>query len=142
MKTLADLDDTHWAGTNELWLDPMGDKVTTCNATLHVEGSKVIYTWSHGGQTQHGTLSFTGETASFCDTFHSTDAMVCAALPGAKGLAQVQGKYGPDKDWGWRIGLVYRTPMEQLVLQMTNIAPWGEEARAVRMALKRSTGGA
>jgi hypothetical protein len=27
--------------------------------------------------------------------------------------------------------------MDNLVLQMTNIAPWGEEARAVRMTFKQ-----
>jgi hypothetical protein len=45
----------------------------------------------------------------------------------------VQGAYGPDRDWGWRIGLSLRAPTGELVLRMTNIAPWGEEARAVRM---------
>jgi hypothetical protein len=35
------------------------------------------------------------------------------------------------------MGLVLRPPAGELVLQMTNITPWGEEARAVRMTFTR-----
>jgi hypothetical protein len=52
-------------------------------------------------------------------------------------LFQLQYEYGPDADWRWRIALTLRAPTDELVLQMTNIAPWGEEARAVRMVAKR-----
>ena len=49
-------------------------------------------------------------------------------------LFTVQGTYGAGEgpDWGWRSQLSVR-PLGagQLVLQMTNIAPWGEETRAV-----------
>jgi hypothetical protein len=38
--------------------------------------------------------------------------------------------------WGWESKLTER-PDDSLVLQMTNIAPWGEEDRAVRMLFAR-----
>ena len=44
---------------------------------------------------------------------------------------------GPQAEWRWRIGLSVREPSGELVLQMTNVAPWGEETRAVRMICTR-----
>jgi len=62
--------------------------------------------------------------------------MVCCAVPGTRAVLCVEGSY--METWGWRIALCHRAPTGELVLQMTNIAPWGEEARAVRMTAKRS----
>ena len=45
---------------------------------------------------------------------------------------------GEGPDWGWRLRVCLRTMgPERLVLQMTNVTPWGEEARAVRMTCER-----
>jgi hypothetical protein len=49
----------------------------------------------------------------------------------------VEGVWGPERDWGWRIGL-YLRPTDELALQMTVITPWGEEGRAVRMVFQRA----
>ena len=133
MTTLADLDGSRFAGIAELWLDPTGDQVERSDFTLAVDGTTVSYTRSHDGKGQSGSIAVVGESAEFVDTFHSPEAMKCEAVSGARGLFQLEGRYGPDSDWGWRIGLSFRTPTGELVLQMTNIAPWGEEARAVRM---------
>lgn len=60
--------------------------------------------------------------------------------PEADGTALVNVRFaypapeGPD--WGWRIAVCER-PSGELVLQMTNVTPWGEEARAVRMVFRR-----
>ena len=75
---------------------------------------------------------------SFVDTWHQPEPMACRVLDDARGAFQVLGCYGPDSDWGWRIALFVRAPTGELVLQMTNIAPWGEETRAVRMACRRA----
>ena len=75
--------------------------------------------------------------ADFTDTWHQPSVMPCSHVPGAGGIFQVRGSYGPDAEWGWRIGLGLRAPTGELVLQMTNVAPWGEEARAVRMVCTR-----
>ena len=45
---------------------------------------------------------------------------------------------GDGPPWGWRTKLSLRAMGgEGLVLQMTNIAPWGESGRAVRMVATR-----
>ncbi len=136
MKTLGDLNGTKWAGSAELWLDPLGDQASRSDCTVTVAGDGVVYTWSHEGQSHEGRITLRGESAEYSDSWHHPAAMKCERLRGAAGLFQVQGCYGPDQDWGWRIGLFHRAPTDELVLQMTNIAPWGEEARAVRMVCK------
>jgi len=137
METLSDLDGTNWVGTAELWLDPLGDSADRSDCTLSVDGHVLRYTWSHEGKENAGSITLRADAADFTDTWHQPEPMACPRLAGAPGLFQVQGAYGPESDWGWRIGLVLRAPTDELVLQMTNIAPWGEEVRAVRMVGKR-----
>lgn len=134
MTTLSEINGTTWAGDAELWLDPAGDSVVRSECTFSVEDTVLSYTWSHEGKDHKGTVTLSEESAEFVDTFHSAEPMTLKRLSNSWGFFQLEGNYGPDKDWGWRIGLSLRTPTGQLVLQMTNIAPWGEEARAVRMA--------
>jgi len=45
---------------------------------------------------------------------------------------QVLDPAGEGPPWGWRVAVAHR-PSGELVLQMTNIKPWGEDGRAVRM---------
>ena len=137
MSALADLAGTRWMGEAELWLDPLGHEVLRSDCTIAVATDGIRYTWSHEGKPQEGSVTLRGHGADFTDTFHQPEPMRCRDVPGAWGLFQVVGTYGPESDWGWRIGLSRRTPTNQLVLQMTNIAPWGEEARAVRMTCGR-----
>ena len=134
---LIELANTTWSGVAELWLDPLGNEVSNSDCTLQLEDGQLHYTWSHEGKPHRGSLSWNAASASFVDTFHSPEPMECRLLPDAWGLLQVEGRYGADDEWGWRISLCHRTPMAQLVLQMTNIAPWGEESRAVRMVCDR-----
>ncbi len=138
MDQLEEIQGTKWTGTAELWLDPLGDEVTRSDCTMAVEEGAVQYTWSHEGQEHRGSLKLGTAGPVFCDSWHQPEAMSCRLLSDAWGLIQVQGEYGPDADWGWRIGLFLRAPTDQLVLQMTNIAPWGEEARAVRVTCSRA----
>ena len=133
MNTLLELDGTTWAGTAELWLDPLGDNVARSDATIAVKGKVVRYSWSHEGVGHEGSITCREDGADFTDTWHQPGPMPCERLDDAWGVLQVLGTYGPDSDWGWRTALCLRTPTGELVLQMTNIAPWGEEARAVRI---------
>ena len=57
------------------------------------------------------------------------------ALPNTRSIATVQYTY--TDEWGWRIIVCFRAPTGEPVVQMTNIAPWGEEVRAVRMTCHR-----
>ena len=137
MKTLAELEGTVWAGVAELWLDPRGDDVVRSGSTVSVAGDGLRYTWSHEGNDCQGRIDLREDGALFTDSWHQPEVMECRNVADAWGLFQVQGEYGPQADWRWRIGLSFRVPTGELVLQMTNVAPWGEEARAVRMTWTR-----
>ncbi len=137
MKTLAELNGTQWVGSAELWLDPLGDNVVQSDCTVSVDGNVVRYTWSHEGKAHQGSLTVREDGAEFSDSWHQPEPMKCIRVAGAWGIFQLQGEYGADLDWRWRTALCFREPTQQLVLQMTNVAPWGEEARAVRMTCAR-----
>ena len=137
MGTLAELNGTQWAGGAELWLDPLGDNVIRSDCTISVDGKVVRYTWSHEGKNHDGSITLSEDGGDFVDSWHNPEPLACRHVTGAWGLFQVQGEYGPSSDWRWRTGLSLRAPTDELVLQMTNIAPWGEEGRAVRMICKR-----
>ena len=130
---LSELEGRKWAGAAELWLDPLGDSAIRSDCTLAIEGRVLRYTWQYEGKDQAGSVRWSDDGAEFTDTWHQKEPMPCRPVPGARGLFQVQGQYGPDADWGWRIGLCLRPETNELVLQMTNITAWGEEVRAVRM---------
>ena len=138
METFQELDGTQWAGTVELWLDPLGDQVQRSTCTMSLTKHALHYTWIHEGTDHAGSIELRNEGAEFSDSWHQPEPMRCTHVADAWGLLQVQGEYGPESDWRWRIGLSFRAPTGELVLQMTNVAPWGEEARAVRMTCKRA----
>lgn len=137
---IQDLVGTSWQGEAELWLDPAGDQADRCACSLHVEPGAVRWTWSHQGQPHRGGLALRDGGADFADTFHSPAPMPCASVPGSRALLEVVGTYlAGEEAWGWRTALALR-PDGALLLQMTNVTPWGEEGRAVRMICRRGAG--
>lgn len=141
METLRALVGSQWVGRNELWLDPLGDVVNACDARLRVEEGAIHYTWSHEGKAHEGRLVLREGGADFVDTFHAATGMPLVTNPGGRALVDLSGTY--YETWGWRITLSQRPNDDStevpgaLVLQMTNITPWGEEVRAVRMITLR-----
>ena len=135
---LTDLVGTEWTGKGELWLDSEGNKADLCECALRVEAGQVRYTWSYEGQTKEGSFTFTEGGATWVDSWHQSEPMKCADVPDAWGLFAIESTYEvPDNPaWGWRTILSQR-PDGDLVLQMVNLAPWGEEGRAVRMTFTR-----
>ncbi|MEM9805119.1 MAG: hypothetical protein AAF959_07540 [Cyanobacteria bacterium P01_D01_bin.56] len=134
---LNDFQGTKWQGKAELWLNPDSNDAEISDCTLTVESNVLAYTWSYKGETKTGSFTFYEGDATWVDSWHQTTPVQCADLLGAWGLFTVQYSYGDSPAWGWCSKLSQR-PDGSLVLQMTNIAPWGEEGRAVRMVLKRS----
>jgi hypothetical protein len=128
-----DLVGTRWSGAAELWLDPSGDEAQRSDCTITLTADGLQYTWAFEGTPHRGSVLRQDPGAIFTDSWHQPELMVCRDVPGGRGLFTLLGAYGPDDAWGWRIALSRRDPTGELVLQMTNIAPWGEEARAVRM---------
>ena len=49
---------TRWAGSGELWLDPLGNDAATYECTLKVKPDAVEYTWTYDGDEQrdHGVV--------------------------------------------------------------------------------------
>lgn len=137
---LRALESTRWIGRNELWLDPLGNEVTTCDCSLEIERDLVRYRWSYEGTPHTGTITVRDSGAEFSDSWHSVKPMACAAVPSSWALIDVFGTYaaGEGPRWGWGITVSYRPDTDELVVQMENVAPWGEHGRAVRMICRRA----
>ena len=134
MKNLSDLNGSKWAGKGELWLDAAGNDAEVCESTLSVVGGRLYYTWSYQAKPQEGSLTLVEGGFDLQDTWHSPTAMRCTTVKDSWALLDGQGTYpaGDGPPWGWRVAVAHRASGE-LVLQMTNIKPWGEDGRAVRM---------
>jgi hypothetical protein len=98
----------------------------------------VRYTWSHDGKPHEGSILLRDGGADYKDTFHASEGMRFEPWPVSGALLGLIGSYamGGGPAWGWRIVLGQR-PSGELVLQMTNVTPWGEDGRAVRMTFSR-----
>jgi hypothetical protein len=136
---LADLIGTSWTGHGELWLDRLGNQAETCACTVAIADHVISYDWSYQGAPHHGRLALRADGADFSDSWHSPTAMACTTVAGSWALVEVTGTYaaGDGPPWGWRIAVSHRPSTDQLVLQMTNVKPWGEDGRAVRMICDR-----
>jgi hypothetical protein len=132
-------DGSKWTGSSELWVDPSGNEGETSDATLQVGQNIITYTWAYKGTPHSGELSRVEAGLHWKDSWHQAEGVVLTSVPGHGALTAGEYSYpaGSGPDWHWRIKLAQR-PDDSLVLQMTNIAPWGEEARAVRMVLHRA----
>ncbi len=133
---LAKLAGTKWTGNGELWLDPEGNNSDQYDCELFIESEAISYTWSYENKTQKGGFTFNEIGAIWVDSWHQEKSVQCLNVPKALGVFTVSHAYDvPDNpSWGWQSKLSER-PDGSLVLQMTNITPWGEEGRAVRMIL-------
>lgn len=129
--------DSSLSGTNELWLDPAGNDAETSEATLQIQPDGLVYAWSYKGEEKIGQLRRVEDGLSWNDSWHQPEAVRLEPVRDHGALLAGEYSYaaGSGPDWYWRIKLA-RRPDDTLVLQMTNIAPWGEEARAVRMVFR------
>ena len=129
---------TKWTGNGELWLDPEGNNADQYNCNLNIEAGAIYYSWVYENETKNGSFTFNESGAIWQDSWHQKDATQCSNLPDALGIFTIHHTYAvPDTpSWGWQSKLSER-PDGSLVLQMTNITPWGEDGRAVRMVFTR-----
>lgn len=136
---LSALKNTRWQGQGELWLDPLGDEVTRYPCSAELGDGELSYIWTRDDKEHRGVVRWSKGEGQFQDSFHQDDEVECCPLPGAKAPVALTYDYGPEqRDWGWQILITLRPHNGDLVVQMTNIAPWGEEARAVRMVFQRA----
>ena len=131
---LKSLENSSWSGAGELWLDPLGDEVTTYDCSLEITANKISYNWVYKSEQKQGCFSFNDAEITWSDSWHQPETVTCNTVDNPRGLFTVDYSYVEEgeESWGWRMQLS-RRPDNSLVLQMTNIAPWGEETRAVRM---------
>ena len=131
---LRDNKATVWEGTAELWEDPQGNEVKISDCALRVEPDKITYQWIYEGSRKTGSFDFSESLVLWRDSWHQASPTECDYISASWSLFAIEYTYAaaPGPSWGWRINLSERPDMA-LVLQMTNIAPWGEEGRAVRM---------
>ncbi|HUU33653.1 MAG TPA: hypothetical protein VMW48_06290 [Vicinamibacterales bacterium] len=136
--TLKELTGSQWAGTSVLWKDPLGDVAQVSDCTMAIDDGVLRYTWVYEGTAQEGWLRCRADGAEFHDSWHQNEPVACAPVTDSTAIVTV--RYTYLENWGWRISLCHRGATDELVLQMTNVAPWGEEARAARMVCRRVTG--
>ena len=125
---------TKWSGSGELWLDPEGKKTEKYACELNIDIDAIHYSWSYENESKKGSFTFNEDGAIWVDSWHQTESVQCLNVPDAWGIFTLSHAYEVpgNPNWGWRSKLSKR-PDGCLVLQMTNIAPWGEEVRAVKM---------
>ena len=135
---LAKLAGTRWIGTGELWLDPEGNDAKRYDCALRFDAGAIRYTWSFDNETKEGSFSFNERGATWVDEWHQKTPVQCSDVPDAWGIFTVFHEYevSDNPNWGWQSRLSER-PDGSLVLQMTNVTPWGENGRAVRMIFTR-----
>lgn len=129
----------HYTGSNTLWL---GDDAPpeTSSATADVRGSELAYTWSFRGTAHRGVITLGDGGLHWVDSFHQSTGVELWSVPAHGALAAGWYAYPAgdgSPDWSWRLAVCGR-PDGTLVVQMTNITPWGEEAPAVRLVLSRA----
>lgn len=136
---VVDQQGTSWSGASELWTNPTGDDGEVSDATMRIGANNIGYTWVYKNVQQDGELRWNGDALRWEDSWHQPEGVALTIVPGHGSLLAAEYSYatGSGPDWHWRIKLAQR-PDGTLVLQMTNIAPWGEEARAVRTIVRRT----
>jgi len=129
--------DTQWSGKGELWLDPESNNAELFSCDLQIEPYNLFYNWQYENETKKGSFKFSDVGGVWVDSWHQPESANCVYIPGVRGLFTVEHSYTvpSSPDWAWRSKLSER-PDGDLVLQMTNLTPWGEEGRAVRMIFK------
>ena len=129
----------NYKGEGELWLDPKGNDALTYACSMTVTATSIAYEWEHEGEKHTGTITPDGSACTWQDSFHHAQPVLCSAEGAPNGAAlKVLCTYdAAGQTWGWRMQLAAR-PDGTIVLGMTNVTPWGEEGRAVRMAFARA----
>lgn len=140
-----------WQGNAKTWFEPgkLADESPIAGSIRSVlDGRFVIFEYEGGimGKTMLGSFLFGYNLqrkkfeGNWIDSFHNgTNMMHCEGERSENGF-WVSGNYdapeGPP--WGWRTE-VDISEADRLVITMYNITPQGEEAKAVEMALARTT---
>jgi len=136
---LATLAGSRWVGAGELWLDPLGDEAREYDCTNDQRriGALYLVARRHAARRRLHPSRRTGKlvrqlaSADRRRVLRATrGARIARAPPCLPGIRRPGLALAHD---------LVREPSGELVLQMTNVAPWGEEQRAVRMVFTRKS---
>lgn len=135
---LKTLNATQWIGIAELWLDPAGNEVIHSECSMNIESNMISYEWIYKHEVQKGRFDLLDGLVMWVDSWHQPVAVKCLHVQQSMSLFSIEHTYSAPSEpsWNWRSQLSQR-PDGSLILQMTNIAPWGEEGRAVRMIFNK-----
>lgn len=125
-----------WTGTSQLWLDPRKPAIDS-EATAHVTNEQIRYHWKNGDKAHDGVIVVHDEGIRWKDSFHQPSETELQPQHPFGALVSAAYAYTADPDpiWHWRI-VVFQRPDGSLVIQMTNIPPWGEESPAARLVFQ------
>jgi hypothetical protein len=140
-----------WRGPTQLWLKPEAapeESVTELHAELVLGGRWLRITHQGVALAQPNAgemlLGYYENAARYelawVDSVHTDSSIILStgAVTDAA-VVDVLGSYAAgDQRWGWRTRL-RRTPSDELLLEMFNISPAGEEYRALVATLARVT---
>ena len=137
MTTMSELIGPTWRGQAELWLDPLGNEVQTSDCSITLDQGVVRYTWAFKGEAQKRNPRALRRGSDLHRQLAQSEAASVSISPRELGAARrvsapTARERGPTGAGAPRSAAVRAG---ELVLQMTNIAPWGEDGRAVRMIL-------
>lgn len=98
----------------------------------------IYYYWLYENENKKGIFTFNESGVIWKDSWHQQKPSQCSNVPDILSLFTVHHTYDvPDNpNWGWQSKL-FELPDGSLVLQMTNVTPWGEEGWAVKMVFIR-----
>jgi hypothetical protein len=118
-----------YAGKHELWMRP-DTPALEGDVRASLDDNVLSWTWTLDDDKHEGRLHLDG--SSWQDSFHQSEAAPLQAAPAHGARFGFSCQYGPpDSPWTWLIAVCER-PEGQLVVQMTNITPWGERQLAVQ----------
>lgn len=133
-----------WTGPARTWLDPtgepdVGDWRVQIESLLDGRYARLRYDGVCTGKLHRGEMTLGVDdhehTLYWIDTFHTGASPLWSTGPAGPAVSVLGSYRAGEQRWGWRTA--FRQEGDELVIEATNIAPSGEETRAIEVRLTR-----